>query len=238
MAIRYVLFDLDGTLLPMDTKSFFNSYMKCLTAHMVPHGYEPKDFVGCVHRGLAAMLRNDGSRTNEERFWEVFRAAYGEERAQSAHPILEAFYQTSFEDLRAECGFTPRARETVRLVRELGFGVALATSPLYPAVATRSRIQWAGLSEADFDLITTFENSCYAKPLQAYYRAVAEALGVAPEECLMVGNDISDDMPAAKAGMRVFLLTDHLIAKEGEDPAEYPCGSFDELQAHIRALRS
>ena len=184
------------------------------------------------------MIGNDGSCTNQERFLEVYRATYGAERAQSDLAAFDAFYATGFEEVREECGFTPRAAEAVRAMREMGFGVALATSPVFPAVATRSRVEWAGLSEEDFDLITTFENSRFAKPSVAYYRAVAEALGVKPEECLMVGNDISDDMPAARIGMRVFLLTDCLIAKEGEDPKEYPCGSFDELLAYARTLRS
>ena len=45
-------------------------------------------------------------------------------------------------------------------------------------------------------------------------------------------------MPAAKVGMQVFLLTDCLIAKEGEDPTAYPNGSFDELMAYIASQKA
>ena len=40
---------------------------------------------------------------------------------------------------------------------------------------------------------------------------VARTLGVKPEECLMVGNDATEDMAAREVGMDVFLLTDCLI---------------------------
>ena len=49
----------------------------------------------------------------------------------------------------------------------------------------------------------------------------------------MVGNDVSDDMPAERVGMRVFLLTDCLENPKGEDCARYPQGGFSELLAYI-----
>ena len=54
----------------------------------------------------------------------------------------------------------------------------------------------------------------------------------------MVGNDISDDMPAALIGMKVFLLTDCLIAKEGESVEDYPHGGFDDLMAYIKRMET
>ena len=39
---KAILFDLDGTLLPMDQTEFTNGYFKLLAAKMAPHGYDPK----------------------------------------------------------------------------------------------------------------------------------------------------------------------------------------------------
>ena len=64
-----------------------------------------------------------------------------------------------------------------------------------------------------------------------YYRALAKQLDVKPEECLMVGNDVSEDMIAETVGMSVFLLTDCIINKENKDISTYSKGSFDELAA-------
>ena len=61
-------------------------------------------------------------------------------------------------------------------------------------------------------------------------------LKVYPEECLMVGNDVSEDMIAETLGMKVFLLTDCLINKENKDISLYPHGGFEELLAFIETL--
>ena len=58
-------------------------------------------------------------------------------------------------------------------------------------------------------------------------------LDAAPQECLMVGNNVDEDMIARTVGMQVFLLTDDLINEHQTDISVYPNGSFDELQQFI-----
>ena len=140
------------------------------------------------------------------------------------------FYEKDFQNAKSICGFNPNAAMAVHSVKEMGLRVALATNPIFPAVATESRIRWAGLEPEDFELYTTYENIGFCKPNPDYYREIAKRLGVQPEECLMVGNDVTEDMGAAqKAGMSVFLLTDCLINKERNDISAYPRGSFEQL---------
>lgn len=52
----------------------------------------------------------------------------------------------------------------------------------------------------------------------------------------MVGNDVGEDMVAEKLGMQVFLLTDHLINRTGEDTSRFPQGGFDLLLEYIARL--
>ena len=59
-------------------------------------------------------------------------------------------------------------------------------------------------------------------------------LGVCPEECLMVGNDVDEDMCVECLGMKVFLITDNLINKNNKDINAYPNGSFDDLAEYIK----
>ena len=114
--------------------------------------------------------------------------------------------------------------------------MALATNPIFPARATQWRIQWAGLQPEDFELYTAYENSSCSKPNPAYYRDVLARLQVTPEECLMVGNDVGEDMIAAQLGMKVFLLTDCMINKANADISVYPHGSFDDLKNFLERL--
>ena len=128
----------------------------------------------------------------------------------------------------------PELRE--QRVKDLLKGAELAAWCEVPAIATHSRVRWAGLDPNDFEYITTYENSYHCKPNPDYYREILDKLNLDPEECLMVGNDVSEDMVAESLGMKVFLLTDSLINRTGEDIARYPHGSFGELMTFIREL--
>ena len=232
-----VLFDLDGTLLPMDQDVFVRDYFHRLAKKVAPLGYESRALVDAVWAGTAAMVQNDGSMTNEEAFWRVFAARYGEERLRD-RPVFDEFYRTDFQQTARVCGRNPAARAAVEALRAMGLHTALATNPIFPRTATLSRVRWAGLEPEMFEYITTYENSTHCKPNTAYYADVLSALGLRGEECLMVGNDVGEDMVAESLGMRVFLLTDCLIDREGADLSRWPHGGFDALLAYARSLLS
>ena len=118
----------------------------------------------------------------------------------------------------------------------MGYQVILATNPLFPAIATQSRIRWAGLEPEDFERITTYENARFCKPNPDYYREILGKLNLNPSDCLMVGNDVDEDMIAETLGMKVFLLTDCLINRNQADISRYPSGGFPELLQYVRSL--
>ncbi len=225
---KAVLFDLDGTLLPLDQDTFVKVYFTHLTEYMAKLGYDPKEYIGNIMKSTFAMKENDGSRTNEAVFWESYCGAYGEE-ARGDEAALEQFYLTDFSRTRAVTGTDPAAAETVRRLKAKGISVTVATSPLFPRVAVNARIEWAGLDRSDFDLVTTYENMTYCKPNPEYYKEVCRILGVSPEDCIMVGNDVDEDMIAETVGMKVFYLTDNPLNRNGKDTSRYPQGGFPEL---------
>ena len=181
------------------------------------------------------MIANDGTKTNEEAFWEYFCGLYGE-KAKDDIVHFDAFYRNEFNLVQERCGFAPKAAEVIAKVKERGMRAVLATNPIFPEIATLNRIRWAGLNAADFDYITTYERCRWCKPSPEYYTEILDRLGLRAEECAMVGNDTGDDLPAAALGMPVFLLTDCLINAKGVDIEAYPHGSFDELIEWIGAL--
>ena len=235
MPITTVLFDLDGTLLPMDQDLFAMTYLKGLAARVAPAGYDPKTLTGAIWKGTEAMIRNDGTCRNEARFWETFTAIMGK-KALEDMPLFDAYYREDFDKVQSVCGFHPAAREIIDLVKARGLRPVLATNPFFPAIATHKRVRWAGLQPEDFAYITTYENSSYCKPNPDYYRELLDKLGLEPSECVMVGNDAYEDTAAAKLGIQVFLLTDCLLNKKDLDYSAYPQGGFPELRAFIENL--
>lgn len=235
MPITTVLFDLDGTLLPMDQDTFVQSYFGGIAAHMAPYGYDPKTLIKAIWSGTSAMIQNDGHRTNECVFWDDFAAIFGE-AARKDEPKFAEFYRTGFANVQNVCGYTPKAAETIRRLKARGLRTILATNPIFPAIATQSRIRWAGMTPEDFEWVTTYENSSYCKPNLRYYEEILQKRGLKAEECVMVGNDVTEDMVTETMGMKVFLLTDCLINKNDQDISVYPHGSFEELWAFLDSL--
>ncbi|MBP3667532.1 MAG: HAD family hydrolase [Clostridia bacterium] len=234
--LKAVLFDLDGTLLPMDQNVFMQDYFGRLIRRLVPLGYTPEGFLAAMKKGIAAMVTNNGTRTNEEAYWEAYTSVSGKEILNHM-PVFERFYNEEFDDVAAVCGCNPQAAELVHSLQRRGIRVILATNPLFPQIATQKRIRWAGLQPEDFEFYTTYEDIGFCKPNPAYYKEVLRRAGLDAANCLMVGNDIAEDMMAgAQAGLRGFLLTDCLINTPGADVNDYPHGSFDELNAYIETL--
>lgn len=232
MEIKTVLFDLDGTLLPMDMDTFTNGYFGLLCRKLAPRGYDPDRLVEAIWAGTAAMVKNGGGRSNEAVFWDRFAQSFGAD-ALADQPLFEAFYANEFQQARAFCGFDPWAARAVRAVKASGREVVLATNPIFPAAGTRVRLGWTGLEPEDFRLVTTYENCRFCKPNVNYYRDILERLDLRPEECLMVGNDMTEDTAAAELGMGVFLITACLINKEGKDVDAWPHGSFEDLIRYV-----
>ena len=236
MSIKAVLFDLDGTLLPMDQEEFVKAYLGLLGKRLAPKGYEFEKFIKVMWAGVGAMVKNDGTCTNEERFWKVFTEAFGE-KSMEDKPFIDEFYHTEFNKVQEVCGFDSKAKEIITLVKEKGFLPVLATNPLFPHTATENRMRWAGLEPEMFAAYTTYEDCHFCKPNPKYYQELLEKLQLKPEECVMVGNDFDEDIvPTEGLGMKTFLLTDCLINKNGADFSKYSQGDFEALKNYLKNL--
>lgn len=236
MSIKAVLFDLDGTLLKMDQDEFVKTYFKYLAIHLAPRGYEADKLLKVFWAGVDAMTTNDGSCSNEEAFWKVFVEAYGEKSIEDKEYIGE-FYKNDFNKAEAVCGKCKEAKEIIALVQEKGKIPVLATNPLFPHTATENRMRWAGLETTDFAEYTTYESCHFCKPNPKYYEELLLKLDLRPEECIMVGNDVEEDMiPTKQLGMQNFLLTNCLINKKERDISEIPQGDFEALKIYLEEV--
>ncbi len=227
MQYKAILFDLDGTLLPMDYDEFSKGYFHLLSKVVAPYGYEKEPFLSAMMKGVGSMVKNNGEVSNCDRFWETFSSLLNPE-IYDLIPLFDEFYETEFHKTSALTRPNPLAKDAIRLAEEKAEALVLATNPLFPISAVTARLGWVGLSPEDFDLVTDYESCAFCKPNPAYFTEITETLNVAPEDCLMVGNNVVEDiLPAQKLGMKTFLVTDCLIA---DVPIpEGPQGTFDEL---------
>lgn len=229
-----ILFDLDGTLLPMEQDAFIHAYVKQLCTRYVPCGFDKDDIVRALWAGTAAMVQNDGTCTNEERFWTVFDQLPG--GSGVIRDSVEEFYTGPFDTVREIVSPTPLSRQIVDTLRQKGYTLALATNPLFPPQGVRTRLAWVNLTPEDFSLVTTYDNSAFCKPFPGYYQEILQKLGKKAEQCRMVGNNPLDDMSAQALGLDVYFVTDHIENEKNLPTDLYPQGTLADVLAWSQAL--
>jgi len=230
--IKNVFYDLDGTLLPMDMETFTKTYFSLICKETAPLGFTSEQTVNAVKNGTVCMVLNDGSKSNEEAFWESFCKELSVDR--SIQKVFDNFYDTEFDKAKEVCGFNPFVPIIYKEVKEMGLKQVLATNPIFPPTATRKRTLWAGLKVEDFEYWTTYDNSHYCKPNPMYYRELLDKLGMKAEETIMIGNDAVEDVAAAKLGIKVFLISDCLYNPKNVDYSSVPSGDFRQALEYIK----
>jgi len=96
LMIKYLLFDLDGTLLPMKQDEFLMAYFRGMSAHVADLGYTPREITHAIWDGSREMIKNDGSRTNEEIFWEAFVKTCGDSVLKNK-ASFDSFYVEGYD---------------------------------------------------------------------------------------------------------------------------------------------
>ncbi|HQE66078.1 MAG TPA: pyrophosphatase PpaX [Bacillota bacterium] len=181
MGYKYVLFDLDGTLINTNRlilDSFKHTYKKCLGLEVCE-----EDILKCFGEPLKVTLR----RYSEEKADELFNTyiEYNESRHNDTVTIFEGI-----QELLSE------------LVNQ-GRTLALVT-------AKRRRVAIMGLDLFDikkyFDVIVALEDTELHKPNPAPVIKTLELLGAKPSEALMVGDSVFDIHSAHGASVAAALV--------------------------------
>lgn len=209
--IKAIFFDLDGTLLPIDEKLFVSVYFPMLYEKVKRFGYEQQSFIANIWKATKLMYANDGSKTNEEVFWDYFVGIYGREVLEQKE-IFEDFYANEFKGLKAVCKENPYAKDIVKFCKENFGHVLLTTNPIFPKVGTLTRMDFVNLKEEDFDYISTYENSCFAKPNPEYFKDILRKFSLKSDEVILIGNnEVEDGECAFSAGIKAYMTGDFVI---------------------------
>ncbi len=228
--VKNVLFDLDGTLLVMKSqKAFVKMYLEALCKRFCPTlGVTPQDLSAAIFDATEKMFLNDGGKTNREVFWDSFSKNLGG-NLQNKEAEFDDFYNREFIYAKQSTGVNPCSARAVKCLKSKGYRLVLATNPVFPPAATENRIKWAGISPEYFEHITVYNNSSFCKPNTDYYGEIMQKLNMLPEECLMVGNDVDEDMCTQKIGMETYLVTDCLENKNNRDYSRFRQGTMEEF---------
>jgi FMN phosphatase YigB (HAD superfamily) len=232
------MFDLDGTLLQISQELFLGTYLPELGKVFARLNLDVEACVKAVWAGTKAMALNDGSMLNADRFWTTFADHIGlpGEKLRDVEAACNAFYMNEFAVVKSVMTPNDISGRLVRALKAGGYTIVLATNPLFPACAVDTRLSWIGLAPDDFILITHYANSTYCKPNLGYYREIFGKINKEPRQCLMAGNNPSDDMSAGALGAETYLITDYLENESGMDIERFRRGTLAELESYLMSL--
>jgi len=202
MRFQGVLFDLDGTLVNSN-ELIYQSFEYALAE--VLHTTLPRQTLTATFGKPLQQIMDELGGSQAEQLRQAFVA-----------------YTLAHEDQL--CAF-PGAAETLRRLKELQIRVALVTSRLrHGAVRDLKLLQL----DHYFDVLITPESTAQHKPHPAPALQAAAALGLQPQQTLMVGDSSHDLLCGAAAGCKTVVVDYSLV-----DPAELQRCNPD---YHIQAL--
>lgn len=229
---KALLFDLDGTLLPMKTNEFVESYIGALVPHITDF-LHPDKFVKVLWDSTSEMIKNaDENLTNEEVFTQHFIEKTGIPKAE-IWPTFDRFYEDHFPKLKQYSYPTDISKEIIHIAKEQGRKIVIATNPIFPKSAIYERLNWIGLMDFPFDLVTVYEESHFCKPQPRYFLEILNKIGVEAKDAIMVGNDMREDMIASQIGLDTYLVTDYLIDRGTPIYEPSQSGTLSDLRNQI-----
>jgi len=222
--IKALLFDLDNVLLDYEVSGEeFDLKGLEIAAERFAHLMPPEKFTECYFQAELAVKRNiNPSQTNDDVFSEEFcrRAGYPQEVLK---PLSDEFWAKDYDRLRIYTRAKLEARRIMEKLFAQGYEIVIATDPVGPLVARLHQLEWAEVGHFNYKLVTALENMHFCKPHTEYYEEILDKIGHRAEECMMIGDDIKNDIePAAKVGMKTFLIIGKaMIAEEAAVAADF-----------------
>lgn len=229
------IFDLDGTLLPMDLHKFLELYNNQL-ALAFRELEEPKDIVEKLWASTKHTIVSDEQISNFDKFFNDFSKRVDKD-VESYINVFDSFYDNEFLKTKEGTSKSDELIEAINVLKQKGYKLVIATNPLFPLKANHHRIEWAGLNVDDFEYISSLENNMYCKPKMSFYNEVVAKAEIDVSKAIMVGNDVQEDMVAKHIGLKTYLITDCLINRGGDIDADH-VGSYKEFLDFVTDLPS
>ena len=208
--VNAVIFDMDGLLL--DSEDFWqHSEFTQFSALGVP-------------LTLADTKKTVGWRCDYVvRYWYEQAPWQGPTQGEVADAIIDGV----IAQIKSKGRLLPGAQHAIELCKQLGLPVALATSSNHRMM--RETLRHFGLLSL-FDATCSAEFLPYAKPHPQVYLNAAEALGIAPTNCLALEDSVTGVIAAKAARMKCIAVPEHA---NFNDPryaiADYKLASLTEL---------
>ena len=205
------MIDLDGTLLDIEV-AFFGGPMVEAMHGCFAELLTKESFTEGLFKGIEEIMEapRPSGETNQDGFISSFsqttQLSPGEVEARFGR-----FYREVFPTLNGHAHPRYGAGQFVQSAADKGYRLALATNPIFPTMAVMERLKWAQVDPGLFEFVPGLETMGSCKPQVAYFQELMDRLDTDPATCLMIGNDVQQDLAASNAGMDTFLVEGQVV---------------------------
>lgn len=234
--LKTIIFDLDGTLLPMDFNAFMKTYFGNMAKTFIKY-MSPEIFISHLNEASKYTIITEDGRTNEEKFMACFDSLIDQD-VKEFIPTWDAFYDDLFLECKKATWKDEDMIKSVNILKAKGYQLIIATNPLLPLKSNLHRINWAGLNKDDFDYISHFEHNHFCKPMLTFYEEVLNDNHLEAADCLMVGNDVREDLISKKIGLKTYLIEDCLLNSHNDPVITDYQGTYKDFLRFVKELPS
>jgi FMN phosphatase YigB (HAD superfamily) len=216
--IKAVLLDLDDTLLQNPDSIFVPAYLALADTYFADYWQHPGISKALLQAVQAFASKRDMQHTNSDIAYNTITHVT-ERTIDVVQKGFSDFYRSAYPTLRQHVKSNRTALALINCLREQKLSVVIATNPIYPAEAIRQRLAWAGIPDqlTDYALVTHADNMHFAKPDPAFFAEIIARLGVEPDEAIMVGDSLRNDiLPAQEIGLHTYHIVDSPEIAQGE----------------------
>lgn len=233
------MFDLDGTLGYLEGHERVDQFLLRLYSRKLSEEFKLDD--GLVKSALMEVIACIKSTPNlpktvSEVMFEMISKKLNIDELELRR-VTEEFYKNEFDGMKKYYKQMRGAREAVEEAFKLHAKVAIATDSVVRRIGVIKRLKWIKLDDFPYCFITSADDNHATKPHTYFYIEILNKCGCDPNEAIMIGNRIKNDIiPAKKLG----ILTIHVM--DEEDPysaeADFNLQSITELPSILRKIFS
>jgi FMN phosphatase YigB (HAD superfamily) len=199
--ITHLLVDLDGTLVNGDRPSMRLDFITRIGAYWHNQG----SMLQVTREMSKAADSEPTSESNEKKIVKAFANIFKMDEEQ-ANLFLRDSVSDVFPMLKKHFSPVSGAAEFLGWAKE-HYSLILATNPVWFPNAVQWRTEWGGVDLNIFHSFTHAGRMHSCKPRLEYYRELLEQEHLKSQNCLLIGNDYSKDLPANQIGIATFILS-------------------------------
>lgn len=235
--IKGVLFDLDGTILRLDYDEFAKEYVTSLFNYInkyYPLNITLKEFFHYLLQAQKDLSTDERDIDCYRKFFLNFQKYVNFDLDKMIDVVTKYYDSDEYDSLKELCQGNQNVLKAIDILFKEGITLVIATNPVFPTNGIYKRLIWAGIDLSKIKFVTYGENCRYIKPSLKYYQEIISTLGIENESLMMVGNDVEEDMVAAKLNLKTYLIKDNLISRFHNEASFINQGSSEEFLEFIK----